>query len=70
GLWDRLQQAVPAAGFGLDQHVEALQGVYHRANLAGPMGFAQPVPLAERLRFLRVQQDSAHTKLLPPGGPR
>ncbi len=32
--------------------------------------FAPPVPLAERLRFLRVQQDSAHTRLLPPGGPR
>lgn len=70
GLWERLQQAVPAATFVLDQHVEALQGIYHRANLAGPMGFAPPVPLAERLRFLRVQQDSAHTKLLPPGGPR
>lgn len=30
------------------------------------MDLAQPEPLAERQRFLRAQQDSAQTRLMPP----
>jgi glycosyltransferase involved in cell wall biosynthesis len=69
-LWGELRARIPPPSPGLDQHVDALDEIYRNARLSpAPAPCAPEVPLAQRLRFLMVQRDSALTRLIPPGGP-
>lgn len=70
-LWQTLRARRPAPSPSLDEHVEALSGVYECARLQPRREpFVPPVPPERRLDFLQRQRESALARLVPPGGPR
>jgi glycosyltransferase involved in cell wall biosynthesis len=69
-IWQSLHDAIPPTSPSLDEHVDALAGVYAKAQ-TGPPPTQQheAVTSRRRLAFLMKQRDSAISKLAPPGGP-
>lgn len=71
GLWSELAGRIPAPPPSLDDHVDALAGVYDAARAAPPPAPPfEPVDVQRRLSFLLKQRDTAMSQLLPPGGPQ